>query len=157
MFLLPRFGRSNLRRVTDLAIDSQLFHQVQKPGHRPGRFDSYMHRSRQRRIKVPHIAAAVRQGPLRHLSCGGVQHRQRLLASVQITSYNSHLGLLRSEHCWGEHRTVYSDRSEAGVVMTSTGEVGFNTQMSGYPTTQELRLFPAHTEPIYPFITLIAN
>jgi len=43
------------------------------------------------------------------------------LASVQITSYNLHLGLLRSEHCWGEHRTVYSGRSEADVVMTSIG------------------------------------
>jgi len=42
-----------------------------------------------------------------------------LLASMQITSYNPHLGLLRSEHCWGEHRTVYSGRSEADVVMTS--------------------------------------
>jgi hypothetical protein len=41
------------------------------------------------------------------------------LASVQITSYNLHLGLLRSEHCWGEHRTVYSGRREADVVMTS--------------------------------------
>jgi len=39
---------------------------------------------------------------------------------VQITSYNLHLGLLRSEHCWGEHRTVYSGRREADVVMTST-------------------------------------
>jgi len=42
-----------------------------------------------------------------------------LLASVQITAYNLHLGLLRSEHCWGEHRTVYSGRSEADVVVTS--------------------------------------
>src|SRR5277367_1277229 len=38
---------------------------------------------------------------------------------MQVTSYNPHLGLLRSEHCWGEHRTVYSGRSEADVVMTS--------------------------------------
>src|SRR5271156_4091474 len=38
---------------------------------------------------------------------------------MQITSYNPHLGLLRSEHCWGEHRTVYSGRREADVVMTS--------------------------------------
>jgi hypothetical protein len=43
------------------------------------------------------------------------------LASVQITSYNLHLGLLRSEHCWGKHRTVYSGRREAGVVMASIG------------------------------------
>jgi hypothetical protein len=61
----------------------------------------------------------VRESPIHHFPCSGVQHRQRLLASVQITSYNLHLGLLRSEHCWGEHRTVYSGRSEAGVVMAS--------------------------------------
>src|ERR1700677_5174779 len=40
---------------------------------------------------------------------------------MQITSYNPHLGLLRSEHCWGEHRTVYSAPSEADVVMASIG------------------------------------
>jgi SAM-dependent methyltransferase len=38
---------------------------------------------------------------------------------MQITSYNPHLGLLRSEHCWDEHRTVYSGRSGADVVMAS--------------------------------------
>jgi hypothetical protein len=27
--------------------------------------------------------------------------------------------LTGSEHCWGEHRTVYSGRSKAGVIMTS--------------------------------------
>jgi hypothetical protein len=31
----------------------------------------------------------------------------------------SHFGLLRSEHSWREHRTVYSGRSEADVVMAS--------------------------------------
>jgi hypothetical protein len=49
------------------------------------------------------------------------------LASVQITSYNLHLGLLRSEHCWGEHRTVYSGRREADVVMTSIRTLTRNT------------------------------
>jgi hypothetical protein len=38
---------------------------------------------------------------------------------MQVTSYNLHLGLLRSEPCWGEHRTVYSGRRQADVVMTS--------------------------------------
>jgi hypothetical protein len=42
-----------------------------------------------------------------------------LLASIEVTSYNPHLGLLRSEHCWGKHRAVYSGRREADVVMTS--------------------------------------
>ena len=41
---------------------------------------------------------------------------------MQVTSYNPHLGLLRSEHCWGEHRTVYSGRSEADVVMASINQ-----------------------------------
>ena len=63
--------------------------------------------------------AFVCEGPIHYFPCSGVQHRQCLLASVQITSYNLHLGLLRSEHCWGEHRTVYSGRSEADVVMAS--------------------------------------
>ena len=46
--------------MTDLAFDAQLFHQAQKPLHRSGRFDPYAYRSWQRRIKLPHIAAAVR-------------------------------------------------------------------------------------------------
>jgi len=34
MFLLPRFGCPNHCRMTNLAFDSQFFHQVQKPVHR---------------------------------------------------------------------------------------------------------------------------
>jgi hypothetical protein len=70
-------------------------------------------------MKLPHAVAFVRESPIYYFSCSGVHHRQRLSASVQTTSYNLHLGLLRSEHCWGEHRIVYSGRSEADVVMTS--------------------------------------
>ncbi len=33
-----------------------------------------------------------------------IKHRDRFLSGVQITSYSSHLGLLRSER-WVEHRT----------------------------------------------------
>src|ERR1700679_3751291 len=119
MFLSAGFGRSNHRGMTYLTVDPQLRHQVQKPLHRPGRFDAYTHRTWKRGITLPHIVAFVRQNHIHGLSRCGVQHRQRLLASVQIASYNSHLGLLRSEHWWGEHQTVYSGRSEAGVVMTS--------------------------------------
>src|SRR5580692_5617521 len=119
MFLSAGFGRSNRRRMTDLTIDSEFFHQVQEPLHRPGRFNSHAHRTGKRGIKLTHAVAFVRENSIHDFPCRGVQHRQRLLATVQITSYNSHLGLLRSEHCWGEHRTVYSGRSEARVVMTS--------------------------------------
>jgi hypothetical protein len=43
MFLLPWLGRPNLRRMADLAFDSQFFHPVQKPLHRSGRFDPHAH------------------------------------------------------------------------------------------------------------------
>src|SRR5277367_3460907 len=119
MFLSAGFGCSNRRRMTDLTVDSQFFHQLQKPLHRPRRFDPYAHRTWKRGIKLPHVVAFVCEGPIHHFPRQSVQHRHGLLASVQITSYNLHLGLLRSEHCWGEHRTVYSGRSEAGVVMPS--------------------------------------
>ena len=42
------------------------------------------------RNKLPHVVAFVLQNHIHYLSRCGVQHRQRLLASVQITSYNSH-------------------------------------------------------------------
>jgi hypothetical protein len=57
---------------------------------------------------------------------------------VQITSYNLHLGLLRSEHCWGEHRTVYSGRREADVVMTSNRDLAEED-------SQSVDLLPAPT------------
>src|SRR5277367_4598965 len=126
MFLSARFGRSNRRWMTDLTVDSQFFHQLQKPLHRPRRFDPYAHRTGKRGIKLPHVVAFVCEGPIHHFPRQSVQHRHGLLASVQITSYNLHLGLLRSEHCWGEHRTVYSGRSEADVVMTSIRSFAFS-------------------------------
>ena len=45
------------------------------------------------------LNSRVLQSHAHYLSRCGVQHRHRLLASVQIASYNFHLGLLRSEHC----------------------------------------------------------
>jgi hypothetical protein len=48
-----------------------------------------------------------------------VQHRDGLLARVQIATDNPHLGLLRPERCDGGHRTVYAGRREADVVIAS--------------------------------------
>src|ERR1700752_2777235 len=39
------------------------------------------------------------EGLFFQLACVAIQHRDRLLSSVQIATYNSHLGLLRSELC----------------------------------------------------------
>src|ERR1700736_227062 len=99
MFLLPRLGSPNLCRMTNPAFDSQLFHEIHKPLHRSRCFNAHTHRVWKLRIKLPHVVVFVRQSHLHYLSRCGVQHRQCFLASVQITSYNSHLGLLRSEHC----------------------------------------------------------
>src|SRR5258708_965245 len=85
--------------MTDQAFDSQFFHEIQKPLHRSRGFDPHSRRAWKRGIKLPHVVAFVLQSDAHYLSRCGVQHRQRLLASVRVTSYNSHLGLLRSEHC----------------------------------------------------------
>jgi hypothetical protein len=47
---------------------------------------------RMRAGKLPHVVALVRESHFHNLPGFGVQHRQRLLASVPVTSYNSHLG-----------------------------------------------------------------
>src|SRR5271156_4304194 len=51
MFLSAGFGRSNRRWMTDLTVDSQLLHQVQKPFHRSGCFDTYTYRTGKRSAK----------------------------------------------------------------------------------------------------------
>src|SRR5215510_12664309 len=111
MFLLSWFGRSNLGRMTHQTFDSEFFHQVYKPLHGSRRFDSHTHWPWKVRVKLPHVVPFVPKSCLHYLSGGGVQHRQRLLASVQITSYNSHLGLLRSELC--RANTAQSTRAVA--------------------------------------------
>jgi hypothetical protein len=99
MFLLARLGCPNHCRVTNLAFHSQIFHQVHKPLHRSRGFDAHTHRAWKRRIKLSHAVSFVQQSYFHQLPGFGVQHRQSLLASVKVTSYNPHLGLLRSEHC----------------------------------------------------------
>ena len=49
--------------------------------------------------------------------------RQRLLASVQITSYNSHSASFDPSAVRVNNETVYSARREADLVMTPTDKV----------------------------------
>jgi len=70
----------------DQTLDSQLFHDIQKPLHRSRGFDPHAHRAWQRGIKLPHVVAFVLESHLQYLSRCGVQHRQRLLASVASVS-----------------------------------------------------------------------
>jgi len=75
---------------------------------------------------------------------------------VQVAAYNPHLGLPRSERCKVGHRTVYSDRREADVVMTSEvsehstiphdtpGDVAHNTRCTA---ANSLGLRPLDGEP----------
>src|ERR1700722_3381691 len=99
MLLFSWLSRSNLCRMTHKTFDPQFFHQIQEPLHRSGGFKSPTHRPRELGIKLSHDVLFVLQSRFLYLSRCGVQHRQCLLATVQITSYNLHLGLLRSEHC----------------------------------------------------------
>jgi hypothetical protein len=45
VLLLSRFGRADLGRMTHLAVDPQLLHQLQEPLHRTGGFDPHTSRS----------------------------------------------------------------------------------------------------------------
>src|ERR1700756_755411 len=74
-------------------------------------------------IKLPHFLAFVLQRTIHHFSGLGVEHRQRLLASVQITSYNLHSASFDPSAVRVNIATVYSARREADLVMTSTGKV----------------------------------
>src|SRR6516162_8943970 len=105
--------------MPDSAFDSQLLHQVQKPLHRTSSFDAHKHWAQKLRIKLPHLVAFVHQRSIHDFSGFGVEHRQRLLASVQITSYNSHSASFDPSAVRVNIETVYSARREADLVMTS--------------------------------------
>jgi hypothetical protein len=63
-----------------------------------------------------------------------------LLASVQITSYNSHSASFGPSAVRVNTKTVYSGRSEADLVMASTGDVGQfpHTTLSGKTVVSKL-------------------
>ena len=72
-------------------------------------------------IPAPHGLAQKRS--IHHVTGGGVEHRQRLLASVQVTSYNSHAASFGPSAVRVNAATVYSARREADLVMSSTEHV----------------------------------
>ena len=75
-------------------LDRQLLHQPQEPAHRTRRFDPDHDWRRNRRIKLPDRPAFVLQRPLDDYTGVAIQHRNRLLARMQIATDQSHLGLL---------------------------------------------------------------
>src|SRR5215469_5417512 len=91
--------------------------------HRSGGLDAYQHRVRKLRIKLPYVVTFVHQDEIHCFSSNRFQHRQRLLASMQITSYNSHSASFGPSAVRVNAETVYSGRCEAGLVMTSTGNL----------------------------------
>src|SRR6516164_5225614 len=119
MFLLAGFCCTNLGSIPNLAFDSQFFQQVQKPMHGSDGFDPHQHRVRKLSIKLPHLVAFVHQRSIHKFSGLSVEHRQRLLASMQITSYNSHSASFDPSAVRVNIETVYSARREADLVMTS--------------------------------------
>ena len=61
----------------------------------------------------------MRQRLLDDLTGVATQHRNRLLARMQVAPDQSHLGLLQPERSEHGRRTVYAGRLKADVVMTS--------------------------------------
>jgi hypothetical protein len=92
--------------IPDPALDFQLLYQVQKPWHRSSGLDAHQRGSRESGIKFPHLVAFVHQLQIHYISGRRIQNCQRLLASVQITAYNSHSASFGPSGCSGEHHTV---------------------------------------------------
>jgi uncharacterized protein YbjT (DUF2867 family) len=92
--------------------DRQLLHQPQKPAHRARRFDPDHNRRRNRGVKLADDPTLVRQCLLDDLTGIAIQHRNTLLACMQVASDQSHLGLLQSERC--EVDAAQSTRSTRG-------------------------------------------
>src|SRR5260370_37878649 len=78
-------------------LNRELLHQSQKPPHRAGRFDPHYDRRRNRGIELADGPAFVLQRLFDDLTGVAVQHRNRLLARMQIATNQPHLGLLQSE------------------------------------------------------------
>src|SRR5215472_10450466 len=110
--------------------------------HRSGGLDAYQHRVRKLRIKLPHLVAFVHQDQIHCFSAGRFQHSQRLLASMQITSYNSHSASFGPSAVRVNAETVYSGRCEAGLVMTSTVHMKFHFKWTRSRLTVQWELLP---------------
>jgi integrase len=106
--------------MADPALDPQLVHQVQKPRHRSPSLNAHQHGLRE--IELPHLVTFVQQRQIHHFSGRRVQHRQCLLASMQVASYDSHSASFGPSAIRVNGEPVYSGRREAGLVMTSTGK-----------------------------------
>jgi len=68
---------------------SQFLQQVEKPPHGSDCFNAHQH-GRKSGMKIADCGASMQQRSTHNFSALRIEHRQRLLASVQITSYNSH-------------------------------------------------------------------
>src|SRR5262245_63884493 len=91
--------------MADVTGDPELVHQAEKPPHRPRGFDADHDGGRQPRVKLTDRLSLMLQRSLGDLSGLAIEHRDRLLARVQIAPYNPHLGLLRPQRSaeWTPH------------------------------------------------------
>jgi hypothetical protein len=105
----------------------------------PIRLNAHKHGPWKLGVKLPHLVAFVRQRSILDFSGHGVEHRHCLLASVQITSYNSHSASFVPSASGTPQ--VYSARREADLVMTSTVHVRASTYLGGFPVSKDLTHF----------------
>src|ERR1700687_4012141 len=105
--------------MPDATLDRQILHQAAEPSHRARRCHPDDDRRRNGGIEFANGLPFVLQRLLDDHTGVTIQHRNRLLARMQIAPDQSHLGLLQPERSARGRRTVYADRFEVDVVMTS--------------------------------------
>jgi hypothetical protein len=82
VLLLPRFLRSDLRRMSYPTLDAQLVQQLQEPLHRAGGFDAYHHWTFQGCVKLPHGIPFVAKALLGELAGFRVHQGYALLSCM---------------------------------------------------------------------------
>jgi hypothetical protein len=119
MLLFARLGGADLRRMTHLAVDPQVFHQFQKPVHRPGSFHPHQNLAGECGIKLPHFVAIVLQffSTNSPVSVSNIASDCcRVCKSQPIIPIDASFG---SSAVRVNTETVYSRPCEAVVVMTA--------------------------------------
>jgi hypothetical protein len=89
--LFAHHRRPDLRRIPDPQLVPQFGQHALEPPRVPGGLDAHSHGARQSCVKRSCFSALVLQATLHQLACLRIQHRNLLVARVQITTYNLHV------------------------------------------------------------------
>jgi hypothetical protein len=149
MFLFSWFGRSNLGRMTHQTLDSQFFHEVQKPLHRSGGFDAHTNRSRKAAIELSRFRVLFTTSPVLVSSIANVCWRASKSHPIIFTSASFGPSSVRvnTEQFTRAVTRPASLRHQSGVVI---GRGGMHR-----PFQSEGRTAPPRTETPRTYLSLL--